>query len=336
MDYKSSGVDVEAGDALVEWLKQDDTRSAHREHVLGGIGGFAALFKLGHFAKMEDPCLVSCTDGVGTKVKLAAQYQQYRGVAQDMVAMCVNDMICAGATPLFFLDYYASGKLDLTAAKEFLAGVRSACDESLCALIGGETAEMPGVYQPTDFDCAGFSVGIVDRKNILGAHRVKVGSRLLGLASSGFHSNGFSLLRKVFADDLDQWKDVLLTPTALYVKVALEALKTEGVQAIAHITGGGMDNLPRVLPDNTIAKLKKWDWPEAFREVQRRTQMTDQKMLETLNCGIGLVMVVEPSRWQEVVSTVEKCGHKIFDLGTVEASSSKDPAKKEPAWEMLL
>ena len=331
MDYKSSGVDVEAGDALVEWLKQDDARSIHSEHVLGGIGGFAALFKLGHFAKMEDPCLVSCTDGVGTKVKLAAEYNQYRSVAQDLVAMCVNDMICSGATPLFFLDYYATGKLDLAVAKDFLVGVRSACNESLCALIGGETAEMPGVYHPPDFDCAGFSVGIVDRKKILGASRVKVGSRLLGLASSGFHSNGFSLLRKVFADDMDQWKDVLLKPTALYVKVALEVLKTDGVQAIAHITGGGMDNVPRVLPENTKAKLTKWQWPEAFLEVQRRTKMSDQKMLETLNCGIGLVMVVEPSKWQEVKSVVEKCGHKTFDLGVVESSTVK-----EPGWGITL
>lgn len=333
MDYKSSGVDVEAGDALVEWLKQDSARTPHREHVLEGIGGFAALFKLGHFAKMEDPCLVSCTDGVGTKVKLAAHYNQYRGVAQDMVAMCVNDMICCGATPLFFLDYYATGKLDLVAAKEFLSGVRSACAESLCALIGGETAEMPGVYQPPDFDCAGFSVGIVDRKKIIGPHLVKSGSRLLGLASSGFHSNGFSLLRKVFADDLDQWKDILLKPTALYVQVALEALKTGGVQAIAHITGGGMDNVPRVLPSNTIAKLKPWEWPSHFREVQKRTGMTEQKMLETLNCGIGLVMVVEPSKWDDVVSVVEKSGHKTFDLGVVEAIHSPTEIK-EPTWEM--
>lgn len=329
MDYKSSGVDVEAGDALVEWLKQDGGPGAHREHVLEGIGGFAALFKLGHFAKLSDPVLVSCTDGVGTKVKLAAQFNQYRGVAQDMVAMCVNDMICAGATPLFFLDYYATGKLNLPDAKEFLAGVRAACAESLCALIGGETAEMPGVYTPPDFDCAGFSVGIVDRPKILGAHKVKVGSRLLGLASSGFHSNGFSLLRKVFADDLEKWKDTLLTPTALYVKVALAALQTDGVQAIAHITGGGMDNIPRVLPENTKAELKAWSWPEAFLEVQRRTKMSEQKMLETLNCGIGLVIVVEPAKWQEVVAVVQKSGHKSFDLGEVAASD-----KKEAGWEI--
>lgn len=329
MDYKSSGVDVEAGDALVEWLKQDGSSGAHREHVLEGIGGFAALFKLGHFTKMEDPCLVSCTDGVGTKVKLASQFNQYQGVAQDLVAMCVNDMICCGATPLFFLDYYATGKLDLNAAKDFLFGVRKACNESLCALIGGETAEMPGVYHPPDFDCAGFSVGIVDRKKIIGPHLVKPGSRILGIASSGFHSNGFSLLRKVFESDLEKWKDTLLTPTALYVKLAMDVLKTEGVQAIAHITGGGMDNVPRVLPQNTKAVMKSWSWPEPFKEVQRRTQMTDQKMLETLNCGIGLVMMVEPSKWQAVVTAVENSGHKYFDLGVVESSNNK-----EPVWEI--
>ena len=329
MDYKSSGVDVEAGDAFVEWIKQDGSPVAHREHILEGVGGFAALFKLGAFAKMEDPVLVSCTDGIGTKVKLAAEWGRFKEVAQDLVAMCVNDMICSGATPLFFLDYYASGKLNLTDAKEFLSGVRVACGESLCALIGGETAEMPGVYTPPDFDAAGFSVGIVDRKKILGSARVKVGSRILGLASSGFHSNGFSLLRKVFAEDAEKWKETLLTPTKLYVKVALEVLKTEGVQAIAHITGGGMDNIPRVLPENTKAELKAWPWPECFLEVQRRTKMSEQKMLETLNCGIGLVMIVEPSKWQEVVAVVEKSGHKTFDLGVVAASGNK-----EAGWEI--
>ena len=202
MDYKQAGVDVAAGDALVDWLKSTNPKKfPHQDKIVSGIGGFAALFRA-DFSKMKEPCLVSCTDGVGTKVKLAAEFGRYREVAQDLVAMCVNDMVCCGAQPLFFLDYYATGKLQLDAAKDFLSGVRDACHESDCALIGGETAEMPGVYHEKDFDCAGFAVGVVDKPEALGPHRVKVGDRLLGLASSGFHSNGYSLLRKVFAEDL--------------------------------------------------------------------------------------------------------------------------------------
>ncbi len=210
IDYKQAGVDVEAGDALVDWLKASaPARWPHQDRLVAGIGGFAALFRA-DFKELSEPCLVSCTDGVGTKIKVAVHFDSFKEVAQDLVAMCVNDMVCCGATPLFFLDYYASGKLRLPAAKNFLAGVQAACIESNCALIGGETAEMPGVYEGNDFDCAGFSVGVVDRPKALGAHRVQAGMRLLGVSSSGFHSNGFSLLRKVFAQDMDQWREQLL------------------------------------------------------------------------------------------------------------------------------
>ena len=252
-DYLSSGVNVEAGDALVDWLQEVEKEGSalkhpHSEKVIAGIGGFASLFRA-DFAKYKKPCLVTCTDGVGTKVKLATYFRSYKEVAQDMVAMCVNDLICTGGSPLLFLDYYATGKLDLEAAKEFLQGVRKACLESHCALVGGETAEMPGVYANGDFDCAGFAVGVVDEDEALGLNKVVRGDVLLGVASSGFHSNGFSLLRKVFEKDLDDWKEELLKPTALYVQMVKNLQHAQiQIHALAHITGGGIENIPRVLP----------------------------------------------------------------------------------------
>ncbi|RYZ64506.1 MAG: phosphoribosylformylglycinamidine cyclo-ligase, partial [Proteobacteria bacterium] len=226
IDYKASGVDVEAGDELVEWLKESGskTRSPHADRLVSGIGGFAAMFRIG-FPEMKKPCLVSSTDGVGTKIKLAAQFKMYEGVGQDLVAMCINDLVCCGAQPLFFLDYYATGKLELEAAKSFLTGVRNACHASGAALIGGETAEMPGVYHGDDFDAAGFSVGIVDEEKALGRHRVSVGDHVIGVSSSGFHSNGYSLLRKVFEGDLEEWREILMTPTHLYASLVLELAK---------------------------------------------------------------------------------------------------------------
>lgn len=337
IDYKQAGVDVEAGDALVDWLKATGpARWPHQDRLVEGIGGFAALFRA-DFKDMTEPCLVSCTDGVGTKIKLAAQFESYREVAQDLVAMCVNDLVCCGAQPLFFLDYYASGKLRLDAAKDFLAGVRSACLESQCALIGGETAEMPGVYEGHDFDCAGFSVGVVDRPKALGAHRVKPGQRLLGLSSSGFHSNGFSLLRKVFAADLERWREQLLKPTALYVNVVQAALKNGGLNAVAHITGGGMDNLPRVLPKGTRARVNAWPVPAPFLEVKQRAGLTWSSMLTTLNCGVGMVFVVDANAFEALSAVVRAQGFSAFDLGSVEASEYEEPTwvLADPTWEGL-
>ncbi|MGE0529290.1 MAG: phosphoribosylformylglycinamidine cyclo-ligase, partial [Bdellovibrionales bacterium] len=256
-------------------------------------------------------------------------------VAQDLVAMCVNDLVCSGAKPLFFLDYYASGKLRLEAAKAFLAGVQAACVESECALIGGETAEMPGVYEGNDFDCAGFAVGVVDRPLALGPHRVKPGMRLLGIASSGFHSNGFSLLRKVFAADLEPWRNELLRPTALYVRLVQAALAAGGLRAVAHITGGGMDNLPRILPSGTIARLRSWPVPAPFIEVMKRSGLDWRSLLTTLNCGIGMVWVVEP----EAVASLQKLcvqhGHRSFDLGTVDAHEEPTKTDASAAWELM-
>ncbi len=327
IDYKKSGVDIEAGDALVEWLKSQKPKAwPHQERLISGIGGFAGLFQA-VFPDMKEPCLVACTDGVGTKVKLATEFKSYKGVAQDLVAMCVNDMICSGAQPLFFLDYYASGKLDLEAAKEFLGGIQTACIESECALLGGETAEMPGVYQGGDFDCAGFSVGVVDRAQTWGAHKVKVGDKILALASSGCHSNGYSLLRKVFEKDLSDWSKELLTPTKLYVKAARKLRQEKiDVHAMANITGGGMDNIPRVLPENTEARLKTWAWPQIFQEVQKRSEMSTADMLITLNCGVGMVLVLPESEVTKTQSILESESVKSFLIGEVASS------KGEASW----
>ena len=320
IDYKSSGVDIEVGDQLVDWLTETENESntkikiPHADRIVSGIGGFASLFRA-DFPKMKKPCLVTCTDGVGTKVKLASQYRRYEGIGQDLVAMCVNDLICTGGEPLLFLDYYATGKLELDAAKFFLKSVRQACTESDCALVGGETAEMPGLYHDNDFDCAGFAVGVVDEEKTLGAHLVKKGDRILGVASSGFHSNGYSLLRKVFESDMDQLIDTLMKPTTLYVKLFKTLRENIEIHALAHMTGGGIENIPRVLPADLNWKRKNWPWPEMFKEVQKRTQMSDEKMLVTLNCGVGLSIVLPSGSWSQAFALCEKLGFQTYDLG---------------------
>ncbi len=321
IDYKSSGVDIEAGDQLVDWLAEEEKnqnikKQPHSERIVSGIGGFASLFRAS-FPEMKKPCLVTCTDGVGTKVKLAAQYKKFDGVGQDLVAMCVNDLICTGGHPLMFLDYYATGKLNLADAKAFLTSVKKACLESDCALVGGETAEMPGVYHDGDFDCAGFAVGIVDEEKTLGAHLVQSGDAVIGVSSSGFHSNGYSLLRKVFEADMDQWVEFLLRPTALYVQLAKALKASTSLHALAHMTGGGIENVPRVLPTHLKWEMKKWDWPSEFKEVQNRTGMSDEKMLVTLNCGVGLTVIVPENNRQIAVKVIEENGFKAFDLGRI-------------------
>lgn len=316
INYKQAGVDVEAGEALVQWLLKSPHGKKHNQsQIVSGIGGFASLFRV-DFSNMKKPCLVTCTDGVGTKVKLGAHFKKTESLGQDLVAMCVNDLICCGGIPLLFLDYYATGRLELKAAQEFLLGVQKACDASFCALVGGETAEMPGVYQNSDFDCAGFAVGVVDAEEALGPHRVKLGDRLLGVSSNGFHSNGYSLLRKVFADDLEKWVDYLLQPTHLYVEL-MQKLKIEkvAVHAAAHITGEGIENVPRVIPENLSWAGKHWKWPEPFNEVQRRAKISKAEMLRTLNCGVGFVLILDPSEYQKAEQIVKGLGFEVFDLG---------------------
>ena len=323
INYKTAGVDTEAGDQLVEWLQSSGSSPQHKmphaDRIVSGIGGFASLFNM-QFPDIKKPLLVTCTDGVGTKVKLASQFEDYSGVGQDLVAMCVNDLICTGGRPLMFLDYYATGKLEQKAAREFLASVRNACIQSDCALVGGETAEMPGVYHGKDFDCAGFAVGVVDADKTWGPHRVQEGDVLIGLASSGFHSNGYSLLRKVFAEDLADYKDLLLTPTALYVKVTQLIQAEIDVHAGAHITGGGIENLPRVLPGHLgISIPKLWALPEIYRLVQARTGMSTFDLLKTLNCGIGFVYFVREDQASLTIEIAQKFGIKGQVLGHIHA-----------------
>ncbi len=344
IDYKRAGVDITKGESLVEWLLKEaeeqrtskdskigDSRTTtspgkcpHRDSVLEGIGGFASIFRL-DIPDIREPCLVSATDGVGTKLKLAIELGQYSGLGQDLVAMCVNDLLCTGAKPLFFLDYFSTSKLDLEQAKAFLKSVRQACDQSQMALVGGETAEMPGLYQPGDFDCAGFAVGVVDRQKILGAHLVKEGMSVIGVSSSGFHSNGFSLLRKLYSspDDLRVYGKKLLTPTHLYADLVLDIFKHWNPAAVAHITGGGIHNLARVLPKGLGLKLKIWEFPEIFRETMARANISKQEMLKTFNCGVGLVLIVPADQAPEILSRIREDGFGCHDLGVLE--SSKKP-----------
>lgn len=323
IDYKQAGVDVEAGDALVDWLQTNPQKMPHSERMISGIGGFASLFRM-DFPDMKKPCLITCTDGVGTKVKIASKYRRFEGVGQDLVAMCVNDLICCGGQPLLFLDYYAVGQLNLEDAKAFLDSVRKACLESDCNLAGGETAEMPGVYQKGDFDCAGFAVGVVDEEKTIGPHLVKVGDRLIGVSSSGFHSNGYSLLRKLFEQDMDQWVDELLKPTALYVRLMKDLMKDSLLHAAAHITGGGIENIPRVLPKGTRADLKMWKLPAAYQEVQKRSGLSDEALVKTLNAGVGFVVIAKPENVSAIEKFISKHGYQSFDLGTVVRAESPE------------
>ena len=328
IDYKKSGVDIQAGDDLVTWLQvppqSEKSNNSnintysdvpdYKKRVVSGIGGFAALFD-GKFNQMQEPLLVSCTDGVGTKVKVASHFNDYSTVGQDLVAMCANDLICTGGTPLFFLDYYATGKLNLEHAKIFLQSVRAACEKSHMVLIGGETAEMPGVYQTGDFDCAGFSVGVVDKPKMWGPHLVQEGDVIIGLSSSGYHSNGFSLIRKVFENDFDQYKKWLIEPTRLYVEAALLLKNKFEIHAMSHITGGGIENLPRVLPEHLMAKVKKWDLPECFQVVQDRAQISDEEMRVTFNCGIGLMVILKAGQEELAVQELKAIGYESQVLG---------------------
>ncbi len=323
VDYKQSGVDVVKGDQFVDWIGKTQAKQPFEDQIISGVGGFAAIFKLG-FSHLKKPCIVSATDGVGTKVKLASQFKVFDSVGQDLVAMCVNDLICCGAQPLFFLDYYASAKLDLDDAKSFLSGVRSSCHQSGCALIGGETAEMPGVYHDKDFDCAGFAIGIVDEDKILGPKRVQIGDIVIGIESSGFHSNGYSLVRKIFEKDLEQYKDQLLKPTILYPEIVLPLIKKDLLNALAHITGGGMENIPRVMPKFTRLRLMDWSWPDLFLEAQDRSGLSRVEMLQTFNCGMGFCLIVKPSLAEEVIAEIAKNGLKAFKIGEIEKSENEE------------
>ena len=330
LSYKSAGVDIDAGDALVERIKPL-ARKTMREGVLAGIGGFGALFEVPK--RYKEPVLVSGTDGVGTKLKLAFEWNMHDTVGIDLVAMSVNDVLVQGAEPLFFLDYFACGKLDVDTAAAVIGGIAKGCELSGCALIGGETAEMPGMYPAGEYDLAGFAVGAVEKSKILSGADVKPGDVVLGLASSGVHSNGFSLVRKCIERAAGQlpatldgkpFKQALMEPTRLYVKNVLAALAAHPIKALAHITGGGLlENIPRVLPAGCAAKLLRGSWPqtELFAWLQATAGVDDTEMNRTFNNGIGMVVVLDQAHAAACAEFLREAGELVFEIGTIEAQA---------------
>ena len=336
MTYRDAGVDIDAGDALVDRIKPLAKRTM-RPEVLGGIGGFGALFEVPK--KYRDPVLVSGTDGVGTKLKLAFSLDRHDTVGIDLVAMSVNDILVQGAEPLFFLDYFACGRLSVDTAAAVVGGIAKGCEDSGCALIGGETAEMPGMYPDGEYDLAGFAVGAVERDQILDGSRVQAGDILLGLASSGFHSNGYSLVRKVLEHACGELSaaalqkvsvpgadaslaDLVMAPTRLYVKSMLSALSQHraAIKAMAHITGGGLvGNVPRVLPDSLTAVLEEssWTMPPVMRWLQAQGNVPRDEMHRVFNCGIGMVVVVQADQAEAVAATLTAQGEKVYRIGQI-------------------
>lgn len=330
LTYAAAGVDIDAGNALVERIKPAAKKTA-RSGVMAGLGGFGALFDL-KGAGYTDPILVAATDGVGTKLRIAIDTGNVSTIGIDLVAMCVNDLVCQGAEPLFFLDYFATGKLELDQATAIIEGIAKGCELSGCALIGGETAEMPGMYHDGDFDLAGFSVGAMERGEDLPAG-VKEGDVLIGLASDGVHSNGYSLVRKTVEVSGLKWDDKapfgeaslgeeLLKPTRLYVKQTLKAVRAGGVHALAHITGGGLtENLPRVLPEGLGADidLTSWTLPPVFAWIADVAGLAESEMLKTFNAGVGMVLSVDADKADDIIALLKAEGETVYTLGTVTA-----------------
>lgn len=331
LSYKDAGVDIDAGNALVDRIKGAVKRTT-RPEVIGGLGGFGALCQIP--AGYKEPVLVSGTDGVGTKLRLAMDLKRHDGVGIDLVAMCVNDLVVQGAEPLFFLDYYATGKLDVDTASRVVAGIAEGCVQSGCALVGGETAEMPGMYHGDDYDIAGFCVGVVEKADIIDGSKVQPGDQLIALASSGPHSNGFSLIRKVLevsgqsAETLLDGKSIadhLLEPTRIYVKNLLKLFKTTPVHALCHITGGGFwENIPRVLPADTKAVIngKSWQWPAIFNWLQQQGNISRHEMYRTFNCGVGMIVVVPAAQLDNALSQLQQAGETAWHLGEIQAAAA--------------
>ena len=333
MDYKSAGVDIEAGYKAVELMKEH-VKGTMRPEVLGGLGGFSGAFSLKNFKDMENPTLVSGTDGVGTKLKLAFLLDKHDSIGIDCVAMCVNDIACAGGEPLYFLDYIACGKNEPEKIAQIVKGVAEGCKQAGAALIGGETAEMPGFYPEDEYDLAGFSVGIVDEKDLITGATIKTGDTLIGIASSGVHSNGFSLVRKVFSmdksslaryvDDLGtSLGEALLTPTKIYVK-ALKSVKEAGViiKGCSHITGGGFyENIPRMLPDGVRAVIQKNSYPvlPIFKLLQKTGNIAEEMMYNTYNMGIGMMLAVSPDQAEKTLEAIKASGETGYIVGTIQA-----------------
>lgn len=333
LDYKSAGVDIEAGNALVERIKPIAART-RTAGVMAGLGGFGSMFEL-PLDRYRQPVLVSGTDGVGTKLKLANELGIHDTIGIDLVAMCVNDIIVQGAEPLFFLDYFATGKLDVDTAASVVDGIGKGCELAGAALVGGETAEMPGMYADGEYDLAGFCVGIVEKSKVLDGSKVKVGDKLIGIASSGPHSNGYSLIRKIISHSNSVLTDsfdgttlgaALLEPTRIYVKSLLALLDKVPVHALAHITGGGLtENLPRVLPTGTSAaiKLAAWEFPAIFKWLQEKGKVSLPDMLTTFNCGIGMIVCVAVEDEQATLDALGRLGETAFVIGELVATEGK-------------
>ena len=328
ISYQDAGVDIDAGNALVENIKPL-VKATHRPGVITGLGGFGALFEL-PLDRYKRPLLVSGTDGVGTKLKLAIDTNRHKTIGIDLVAMCVNDIIVQGAEPLFFLDYYATAKLDVTSATAVVSGIAEGCKRAGAALIGGETAEMPGMYQTDDYDLAGFCVGIVEKDKLIDGQSVQPGDSLIALASSGPHSNGYSLVRKILQVSKADWNDSLedkslidrlLEPTRIYVKPLLKLFEKINVHSLCHITGGGLpENLPRVLPDNCTAVIDEnsWQWPTIFQWLQTNGNVEKSEMYRTFNCGVGMVLCVPNDQEVECIKLLNKAGETAWKLGQIE------------------
>lgn len=334
LSYKDAGVDINAGNELVDRIKPHVKRT-RRPEVIGGLGGFGALCAIP--SKYKEPILVSGTDGVGTKLRLAIDLHKHNSIGIDLVAMCVNDLIVQGAEPLFFLDYYATGKLDVDVASDVIKGIADGCEQSGCALIGGETAEMPGMYHANDYDLAGFCVGVVEKNEIIDGSEVRVGDALIALASSGPHSNGYSLIRKILevakvsaAETLLEGKPLaehLLAPTKIYVKSILQLIKRVDVHAIAHLTGGGFwENIPRVLPDHVRAVINEqsWQWPAIFKWLQQHGNVDTHEMYRTFNCGVGMVIALPQEDVETALALLAQTGEKAWVIGQIEHLDEQD------------
>jgi phosphoribosylformylglycinamidine cyclo-ligase len=327
LSYLDAGVDIDAGNELVERIKPA-VRSTHRNGVVSGLGGFGGLFQL-DTARYKEPLLVSGTDGVGTKLLLARQLERHDTIGIDLVAMCVNDILTCGAEPLFFLDYYATGRLKIGNAQAVIEGIAEGCRQAGCALIGGETAEMPGMYAGDDYDLAGFAVGVVDRPQLIDGSRIRSGHVVLGLQSSGPHSNGYSLIRKVLERSGEDPSmpmgegslgDALLAPTRIYVKTLLKLMETHRPDGLAHITGGGLsENIIRVIPAGLGLELNlsAWNFPEIFRWLQTRGGIEEKEMLRTFNCGIGMVLVADENSAGAISAALTSAGEQVCTLGRV-------------------
>lgn len=334
LSYRDAGVDINAGDSLVERIKPFAKRTM-RPEVLGDLGGFGALVEISQ--KYRHPVLVSGTDGVGTKLKLAFEWDQHDTVGIDLVAMSVNDILVQGAEPLFFLDYFACGKLDVERAAAVIKGIAAGCEQSGCALIGGETAEMPGMYPDGEYDLAGFAVGVVEKEQVINGRSIVAGDVVLGMASNGIHSNGYSLVRKIIEraqpeldTEFNQGKTLrqaIIAPTRLYVKPILAALKQFTIKGMAHITGGGIsENVPRILPENTVAAIdsQSWPLPKLFQWLQQAGNVETQEMYRTFNCGIGMVLVVSPEDADVIQKFLQQQGETVYQIGRIRSRHSDE------------